>query len=105
MSEIKGEMTQISTMAIETGIKVETAIEAKLLESMQQRMVGRVDDQMLSMREDVQQNVIGRVTESMESVQRNVLGKVYESTEFEKRKFKLILHGIKYIRELRRWIC
>ena len=58
-------------------------------------MIGRVDGQMQSMREDVQQNVIGRVTESMENVQRNVLGKVSESMEIEKRKFNLILHGIK----------
>ena len=39
--------------------------------------------------------MIGRVTESMESVQRNVLGKVSESMKIEKRKFNLILHGIK----------
>ena len=31
----------------------------------------------------------------MESVQRNVLGKVSESLEIEKRKFNLILHGMK----------
>ena len=58
-------------------------------------MIGRVDGQMESMRDDVQLNVIGRVTESMESIQRNVLGKVSESMEIEKRKFNLILHGIK----------
>ena len=58
-------------------------------------MIGRVDGQMQNMREDVQQNVIGRITESMENVQRNVLGKVFESVEIEKRKFNLILHGIK----------
>ena len=68
MAEIKGEMTKVSTMAVETGTKLETAIEAKLLESMQQKIIGRVDGQMQSMRENVQQNVIGRVTESMESV-------------------------------------
>ena len=42
--------------------------------------------------------MIGRVTivtESMESVQRNILGKVSKSVEIEKRKFNLILHGIK----------
>ena len=33
MAEIKGEMTQIKTLAMETGNKLETAIEAKLLES------------------------------------------------------------------------
>ena len=72
MADIKDETTQIRTMAMETGTKLETAIEAKLLESMQQSMIGRVDSQMHSMREDVQQIVIGMVTESMESVQRNV---------------------------------
>ena len=55
-------------------------------------MIGREDGQMQSMREDVHQNVIGRVTES---VQGNVFGKVSESMEIEKRKFNLILHGIK----------
>ena len=95
MAEIKCEMTQIRTMAMENGTKVETAIEAKLLESMQQSMIGRVDGQMQSMREDVQKKVIERVTESMESVQRNVLSKVSESMEIEKRKLNLILHGIK----------
>ena len=88
-------MTQIRTMVMETGTKLETAIEAKLLESIQQSMIGRVDGQMQSMMEDVQQNVIGRVTELMESVQRNVLFKVSESMEIEKRKFNLILQGIK----------
>ena len=82
-------------MAIETGTKLETAIEAKLLESMQQSVIDRVDGQMQSMREDVQQNVIARVTKSMESVQRNVLGKVSESMEIEQRKFNLIFHGVK----------
>ena len=88
-------MTKIRTMAMETGTKLETAIEAKLLKSMQQSMIGRLDGQMQSMREDVQQNVIGGVTESMESVQINVFGKVSESMEIENRKFNLILHGIK----------
>ena len=95
MAEIKGEMIQIRTMAMETGTKLETAIETKLLELMQQSMIGRVDGQMQSMKEDVQHNVMGRVTESMESVQRNVLGKVSESMAIEKRKFNLILLGIK----------
>ena len=95
MAEIKGEITRIRTMAMETGTKLETAVAVKLLESMQQSVIGRIDGQMQSMREDVQQNVIGSVTESMESVQRNVLGKVSESMEIEKWKFNLILHGIK----------
>ena len=47
------------------------------------------------MREDLQQHVIERVTESMASVQRNVLGKVSESMKIDKRKFNLRLHGIK----------
>ena len=58
MAEIKSEMTQIRTMAMETDTNLETAIEAKLLESMQQSMMCRVVGQMQSMREDVQQNVI-----------------------------------------------
>ena len=33
MAEIRGEITQMRTMAIETGTKLETAIEAKVLES------------------------------------------------------------------------
>ena len=41
-------------MAMKTGNKFETAIEAKLLESMQQSVIGRLDGQMQSMREDVQ---------------------------------------------------
>ena len=49
MAEIKGEMIQIRTMAMETGTKLKTAIETKLLESMQQSMIDRVDGQMLSM--------------------------------------------------------
>ena len=81
MAEIKGKITQIRTMAMETGTKLKTATEAKLLKSMQQSVIGMVHGQMQSMRENVQQNVIGRVTESMESVQRNVLGKVSESME------------------------
>ena len=62
---------------------------------MQQSVIDRIDGQMQNIREDVQQNVIGRVAESLESVPRNVLGKVSESMEIEKRKFNLILHGIK----------
>ena len=71
---------------------LETAVEAKFLKSMQQSVIGSIDGQMQSMREDLQQNVIGGVTES---VQRNILGEVSESMEIEKRKFNLILHGIK----------
>ena len=63
MAEIKSEMTQIRTMAMKTGTKLETAIEAKLLKSMQQSVIVRVDGQMKSMSEALQHNVIGRVTE------------------------------------------
>ena len=88
-------MTKIMTMAMEIGNKLETAIDVKLLELMQQSVTDREDGQMQIVTEDVQQSVIGRVTELLESVQRNVLGKVSESMEIEKRKFNLILHGIK----------
>lgn len=72
LKECREDIKKVQVMASETDTKLETMIEAKLVESLEQTVDCKIDKKVKSMREDVN-----------------------ESMEIEKRKMNLVFHGIK----------
>ena len=68
ITNFKGEIKEVKTLATSTDVKLETAVEAKLVESLDQHLVSRVDNKVKDMQ---------------------------ETLDIERRKINLIFHGIK----------
>lgn len=98
LTVVKTEVAAIKKELQETGIKLETAIEAKLLAAVDNeianKVAGKVDDMHRTMSDSLksfQQTVTNTVDDKVKNIQRECT----ESLQLEKRRKNIVIHGVK----------
>jgi len=97
LSTVKQDVVNIKKELHETGVKLETAIEAKLLEVVEDRLESTVGDRVNKMKQSLDDGMVAfekKVSSAVETTVKELQNDVSESIQIERRKRNIVIHGV-----------